>query len=225
MQVSEVFIASQHPIQVQSQWKSFCHEPRHGQNRYIGYGMQRAKIGNGSIQLNGIEWPISDSNSIWIDQLNVKLGELSAEPGSLFETLQGPGNFEAVISDSALFAMIAQAVEPRAKLVSLTLPDGYLDLEIDIPVAITSFKGNLRCKLAVVSQQEIAVELVEAKILGVGATTFVNSLLKSINPVFQAKYLPYPATIESVTISGGELRIQISLLAGGQPQEIQKENS
>lgn len=184
-------------------------------------GMRRAKFGNGSILINGVEWPLSENNSIWIDQIQLDFDEVTAAPDTFFDSIHGSGKLSATISSVSLFAMITQAIEPRAKLLNVGLPDGFMDLEVEVPVAITSFKGSLRCALKVIECREVFVELVEAKILGVGATTLVSSVLKSINPVFDVQGFPFHARIKNVVIQGGQMKVFIDMSAGenSSPQE------
>ncbi len=79
---------------------------------------------------------------------------------------------------------------------------------VEIPMKAT-------CRLVIVDAKQLLVELVDVDVLGVAAEKLVRAQLDRVNPILDAKDLPIPILLETVSISDDNIYIS-GVVAKGQ---------
>ncbi len=173
--------------------------------------MDEIAVGSGSLCFSNIVWPLSAGKSLAIAQGNLKFKQLTASPDAFFATVQTEAELEIFITAQSLFEIVAKEIEDRGTLLNLNLNDGAIEIEAEFMVAFAKVKGNLKCRLQIIEAKTLNVDLIDARLLGVGATTLAKSFISSINPIFDVSAFPYPSRIEKADIVDGNLLIKISV--------------
>jgi hypothetical protein len=134
--------------------------------------------------------------------------DLSSDPLSI--QVSEPAQFEAVVDEAAIVAFLTAKAPGGLKDFEVKLLDGKLQVKAVMKILV-ELRASAECRLVIKDGRQLMVDLESADVLSVGAKSLIKGQIDNINPIFDVAQLPIPATLETVAIEEGVVRLRGTL--------------
>ncbi len=144
--------------------------------------------------------------------------ELASHPLSI--QVAEPATFEALVDEAAIIAFLTSKAPGGLKEFEVKLADGKVHVKAVMKI-IVELRASAECHLAIKDGRQLMVELDSADVLSVGAKSLIKGQIDNVNPIFDVAQLPVPATLESVAIEAGVVRLTGTISPPETPLEVE----
>jgi DNA repair exonuclease SbcCD nuclease subunit len=165
-----------------------------------------------NLEFRGLSLPFG----LNVDEVDIKgaKAEINHDPLSL--SLEEPADVVVRVKESSVQEYLERKQPGGLSDIDLKAADGLLYLKgrtrLFVEVSVSAV-----CRLVIKDKKSLWVQVKEVNVAGVGTKNLVESQIDKINPVLNAEDLPFPVTLETLTVKDGV--IQIDGLASPPPSQ------
>ena len=164
---------------------------------------QRLDVGSVYAELLDVKLPFG----LVLDAVRVRGNGLTIQDSPLKFNLPKPGTLEVEIGPRSLAAFLESKSPGGLRNFNVLVHQGIIEITAAKKV-IVDVKVVCTCRLRVVDGRQIWVDLETVEVMGGSLKNLIQSQLDEMNPVFDAKDIPIPATLTSVTMDAGLITIR-----------------
>lgn len=141
-----------------------------------------------------------------VDEVDVEAEGLHFETEPFMASVKQPGTLTVFVGEASLGAFLNKKAPSNIKNFAVSAEPGKLNVNASV-VMIIELKAQAVCTLRIVEQRYLYVDLVSVNVMGAGATSLVQSQLDKINPVIDVDDFPVRATLDTVEIVDGGIKL------------------
>lgn len=153
-------------------------------------------------QLHAIAEGLVLPNGMKVDRLTLELGPATCITKPLSFRLPQPGSVEVLLTAFSVAAFLEEMAPGGLRQFSVTCENDVITVNaiarilLEVPVTAV-------CRLDIVDGKELWVRLETAQVVGGDAKKLVSGQLDRINPIFSTDELPFPMTMDRVSVRDG----------------------
>jgi len=130
--------------------------------------------------------------------------QIGTDPVSI--KLDGAGRFEAVVDAASIIDFLTAKAPGGLKDFEVSLTEGKINVKAVLKILV-ELRAAAVCRLVIREKRQLWVELESADVGTVGAKSLIKGQIDQLNPIFDAKELPLPSSLETVAVEDGLIRL------------------
>ena len=141
-----------------------------------------------------------------VDTVHIAAEGLHFETEPFQASVKQPGQFDVFVGEAALSEFLNKKAPGNVRKFRVKAINGKLDVQASV-IMLIELPATALCTLKIVDKRYLYVELESVNVMGAGATSLVQSQLEKINPVLDVEEFPVRASLDSVQIVDGGVRL------------------